>query len=74
MWLGVGGAGSVADEGSVTLDDLIHMCEVIAESAGGLFGLAFTVHPREREAVREIAEALDIEPTRTWARLIREAG
>jgi len=44
-----------------TLDDVLEFCERVAKAAGGLFGIVWTVDLRERTAIREIAEALDVE-------------
>ncbi|MCB9685507.1 MAG: hypothetical protein H6738_21100 [Alphaproteobacteria bacterium] len=45
-----------------TLDELLDLCQQVAESAGGLFGLAFTVSRSEREAMEEIASSLRLGP------------
>jgi NAD(P)-dependent dehydrogenase (short-subunit alcohol dehydrogenase family) len=45
-----------------TLDQLLDLCSEVAEAAGGLFGLAFTGEPSERDAIREIASSLAIGP------------
>lgn len=41
---------------------LLDLCVRIAEAAGGLFGLAFTVHPNERACIEEIAAHLTLGP------------
>ncbi len=44
-----------------TLEDVLEFCERVARAAGGLFGVIWTVDSRERNAIREIAEALEVE-------------
>ena len=41
-----------------TLDDVVSLCEQVAEVAGGLFGIMWSVDERERSAIEEIARAL----------------
>ncbi|HHO50786.1 MAG TPA: TerB family tellurite resistance protein [Deltaproteobacteria bacterium] len=41
---------------------LLALCLRVAEAAGGLFGLAFTVSPRERACIEEIASHLVLGP------------
>jgi tellurite resistance protein len=45
-----------------SLDDLLNWCVWIAEAAGGLFGLAFTVERSERECIEQIAASLALGP------------
>jgi tellurite resistance protein len=45
-----------------SLDDLLNLCVWIAEAAGGLFGLAFTVERSERECIEQIAASLALGP------------
>lgn len=58
--------GLGADLGADTLVGLLDLCERVASSAGGLFGLAFTVESREREAIRQISRALALAPRVNW--------
>jgi hypothetical protein len=57
-------AGHEGDEfgAPTTLDELLDLCQEVAEVAGGLFGLAFTVTRAERECIEEIAAALQVGP------------
>ncbi len=48
-----------------SLDGVIRMCMCVARVAGGLFGLAFTMDPRERELIGEISRSLQLGPTLT---------
>ena len=41
------------------IDTVVELCAVVAESAGGLFDVFFTVSSDERRAIRAIAEHLD---------------
>jgi tellurite resistance protein len=50
------------EEPIASLDDLINLCVWIAEAAGGLFGLAFTVERSERECIEQIAASLALGP------------
>jgi tellurite resistance protein len=50
-----------------SLDGVIRMCMCVARVAGGLFGLAFTMDPREREMIGEISQSLQLGPTLTAA-------
>ena len=43
-----------------TLAQVLEMCERVAESSGGLFGLLWSVDAREREAINQIASALQM--------------
>lgn len=52
-----------------TLTDVVGLCEQVAASAGGLFGVAFTVSDSERDALRDIAHALSLGPTVDWETL-----
>lgn len=45
-----------------SLDDLLDCCLWIAEAAGGLFGLAFTIERSERECIEQIAASLSLGP------------
>ncbi len=49
-----------------TLPLLIEWCSEVAEAAGGLFGLAFTVEASERVAIAEIANLLQLGPAVDW--------
>lgn len=44
-----------ADVGPADVDDILAYCEVIADSAGGLFNTFFRSSEAEREAIRQIA-------------------
>lgn len=46
-----------------SLEGVIRMCMCVARVAGGLFGLAFTVDPREMELISEISRSLQLGPT-----------
>jgi hypothetical protein len=46
-----------------TLDSLLDLCLEVAEAAGGLFGLAFTVTRSERECIEQIASSLALGPS-----------
>ncbi len=56
--LGARFQGPTADLGSFLIDSVEAHCEAVARAAGGLFGVAFTIGDDEREALREIREAL----------------
>lgn len=43
------------------LDRIESLCYAVARSAGGLLGLFFTLDPRERDAIQEITESLQLE-------------
>lgn len=45
-----------------TLESLLDLCMAVAEAAGGLFGIAFTVERTERECIEEIAASLALGP------------
>lgn len=45
-----------------TLEQLLDLCLRVAEAAGGLFGILFTVEASEREAMAEIAASLQLGP------------
>ena len=47
--------GLGADLPDDVLSTVLRQCEVVARSAGGLFGLAFTVEPEERRVLAELA-------------------
>ncbi len=59
-------AGIGSDMGGETLVGLIDLCERVAASAGGLFGLAFTVEALEKDAIRDISRALALSPQVNW--------
>ena len=44
-----------------TLGNILDLCETVARSAGGVFGLMWSVDARERTAIQEIAVALEVE-------------
>jgi hypothetical protein len=46
---------------SDSLDSVLVFCSHVAEAAGGLFGLAFTVSQPEQAAMRKIAQAIEEE-------------
>lgn len=56
--LGTRFQGPTADLGSFLIDTVEAHCEAVARAAGGLFGVAFTIGDEEREALREVREAL----------------
>ena len=43
-----------------TLGNILELCETVARSAGGLFGMIWSVDARERSAIQEIALALEV--------------
>lgn len=45
-----------------TLEGLLDLCQRVAEAAGGLFGLAFTVARSERDCIEQIAASLSLGP------------
>jgi tellurite resistance protein len=45
-----------------TLEQLLDLCLRVAEAAGGLFGILFTVEASERECISEIAGSLQLGP------------
>ncbi len=45
-----------------TLEQLLDLCTEVAEAAGGLLGIAFTVERSERDVIREIASSLSLGP------------
>ena len=45
-----------------TVENLLGLCYRVAAVAGGLFGLAFTVTPRERACMEDIAQHLRLDP------------
>ena len=56
-----------------TVEAIIGLCERVAKSAGGVFGLVFTVSAEERAAIQDIAEALRIAATETgWDDLVSD--
>jgi hypothetical protein len=52
--------GIGSDLPSDTLEQVFDMCKEIAEAAGGLFGIAFTVDAKERAALDQIARGLRV--------------
>jgi hypothetical protein len=50
--------GLGADMPEHVIDTVVDLCSVVAESAGGLFGVFFTVSTEERRTIRQIAEHL----------------
>lgn len=46
---------------SDSLDSVLAFCSHVAESAGGLFGMMFTVSAPEQSALRKIAQAIEEE-------------
>ncbi len=50
--------GPGADLGPDFLDDIERRCDAVASAAGGLLGIAFTIHPEERRAIAQIGRAL----------------
>jgi len=52
--------GLGADLSSDTPSRVLALCEQVAESAGGLFDLAFTVDANERRVLTELAHALRV--------------
>jgi uncharacterized membrane protein YebE (DUF533 family) len=44
-----------------TTDRVLTLCQAVAEAAGGLFDLAFTVDANERSMIRELTRALHLE-------------
>ena len=51
--------GIGADMPESVIDTVVELCTVVAESAGGLFGLIWRVSGDERRAIREIASHLN---------------
>jgi len=51
--------GLGADMPESVLDTVVELCTVVAESAGGLFGLIWRVSGDERKAIRQIANHLN---------------
>jgi hypothetical protein len=53
-------SGAIAGEdmSPSTLVDVVTQCQQVAEAAGGLFGILWTVDERERAAIEEIARTL----------------
>lgn len=51
--------GLGADVPEHVIDTIVELCAVVAESAGGLFGVLFTVSADERRTIKAIAEHLD---------------
>lgn len=49
-----------------TLNELLDYCQIVAKAAGGLFGVAFQIEATERDAMREIADALLPGPSIDW--------
>lgn len=47
--------GIASDIGPKEVDDILGYCEVVADSAGGLFGRFFRSSAEEKEAIRKIA-------------------
>lgn len=47
--------GFANDIGPGEVDDIVQYCEVVADSAGGLFGRFFRSSSEEKEAIRKIA-------------------
>ncbi|MEZ4319866.1 MAG: hypothetical protein R3F61_20315 [Myxococcota bacterium] len=43
------------DIGPHQVDDIVEYCDIIAESAGGLFGMFFQTSAEEQEAIRNIS-------------------
>jgi len=54
-----------------TLPLLIEWCSEVAESAGGLFDMAFKVERSEREVIAEIANLLQLGPAVDWDAVAR---
>jgi tellurite resistance protein len=52
-------SGLGADMPEHITDTVVELCSVVAESAGGLFGVFFTVSTEERRAIHRIAEHLN---------------
>jgi tellurite resistance protein len=59
LWRRAGPADARQPE---TLEQLLDLCLRVAEAAGGLFGILFTVEASEREAISEIAASLQLGP------------
>lgn len=51
--------GLGADMPEHVTDTIVDLCAVVAESAGGLFGVFFTVSTDERRTIKHIADHLD---------------
>lgn len=54
------------------LDDLLNLSLEVAEAAGGLFGIAFTVSSTERACLEELADALSIDSGQSWKELVED--
>ena len=50
--------GLGSDLSPVLLDTLEDLCVSVAEAAGGLFGVAFTVSPEEQRAIASVSAGL----------------
>lgn len=51
--------GLGADMPESVTDTVVELCSVVAESAGGLFGMMWTTSAAERKAIRQIADHLN---------------
>jgi hypothetical protein len=59
-----------------SLQGILNLCEKVAEASGGVFGVAYAVDHRERDAIAQIAEGLILAekklPSRGWSTLLDE--
>lgn len=59
-----------------SLKGILNLCEKVAEASGGVFGVAYNVDHRERDAIAQIAEGLVLAdqklPSRGWNTLLDE--
>jgi len=53
------------------LDAVVGLCFLVAEAAGGMFGLAEPISDTERAAISDIARRLGVGDTGTWKHLYR---
>ena len=52
-------SGLGSDMPEHVIDTIVELCSVVAESAGGLFGVLFTVSSEERRTIRRITDHLE---------------
>lgn len=56
--------GLGADLPEASIEFVVDLCSVVAESAGGLFGMFFTTSGAERQAISQIAQHVEKEASR----------
>jgi hypothetical protein len=64
--------GMGAEMNANTLEELVSLSADIAQAAGGIFGLAWSVNDYERTALNDLGEILHIDDGSSWAEMLED--